>query len=119
MSNDFSSASERSDIFRGHLTKFTKLSDLSSAVKGRYDEAFEAVSSLPVNERKEHLPQLEALFYDHVKASAKAVGALGELIRAVEQAPDFSVAGVDLGHLREAHADMIENSKAILPHLLK
>jgi len=117
MNSDFNSASERSDIFRGHLVKFTKLSDLSSAIKGRYDEAFEAVSSLSVSERKEHLPQLEALFYDHVRHTAKAVGALTELIRSVEQAPDYAVTGVDLGHLREGHSAMIQDLKNILPHL--
>lgn len=114
MSN-FNSASENADLFGASLIRARKLVDYALATSARYDESFEAVSSLSPNERKPHLGALTELFKLKIDRMLNAVLACDEFLKCADMAPDFAKANLESGiaEIREAHQATLSSLKKL------
>ena len=118
MSNDFSSASERADLFQAALVRFSKLGDYATALSGRFSECLEAVQALPKSERTKAIVKELALLNDkRIVVMAKQASALKELVACAKGAPDYAVGDVNIDELEQAHVETIEGFKQLLPGL--
>lgn len=115
MSNDFNSASERSDLFGASLIRARKLTEYSNATSARYDESFEAVSALPVSERKPHVKPLVDLFKLKIDRMLNAVLACDEFLKCADMAPDFAKANLESGidEIRLVHQSIVKTLKGL------
>ena len=114
MSN-FNSASENSELFQASLIRARKLVDYALITSSRYDESFEAVSALPVSERKPHLGALTELFKTKIDRMLNAVSACDEFLRCAQSAPDYSKANLETGidEIREVHQSIVKTLKGL------
>ena len=118
MSSDFSSASERADLFRAAMIRFSKLGDYATALSGRFSECLEAVQALPRHELTKAIVTEQTMLNDkRIVVMTKQTAALKELITCAKGAPDFAVGSIDISELEQAHSETIEGFKQLLPGL--
>ena len=93
MNSDFSSASERSELFKAAMIRAKKLTDYCNATSARYSETMEAIQALPKAERKPHVKPLVELFELKLTRMMNAISALNEFLKCADMAPDFAKRG--------------------------
>ena len=102
---DYSSASERAQLFRAATIKAHRLMQYSDLTRARFHEALEAVKALPSNERGPHVEPLIRLFRDNTKRLTTALRGVTEFIQCADAAPDFAKAGLEktIENIRASH----------------
>jgi len=106
---EWATATQRGDAFDKAHFKCSRALGLSLAISARYDEAFEAVKAQPPAERALYLPQLAELLVQGIKATDKAIMAVGEYVLAADNAPSWCTEGLNIEHMRSAFFSMREN----------
>lgn len=95
MSEDYSTASERAQIFEAAKIKWAKLADWFTATSARLHETAEAVESLPASEQRQYVAEVLNIKGMCIDRLGKYFGACRELLQAARQAPEWATRDFD------------------------